>query len=340
MALWLEKTADFAQRGLLWLMLLFSGCAICWSKDAWDPFLASEPGLSGLFAVTMFFIGCLMPREEVDQLFRQWPSVLIGTAIQYVSMPLLAFLMGRAFGLEGAYLIGVTLVGCVPGAMASNVITMAAKGNVSYSVSLTTSATVLSPFVVPFVLNWTLGAENKIDALAVMIKLLWQVVGPVILGHLVCRFWPRFATQLRSASRLIANGTIIWIIAVVVALNRGRLLDIDGSVDTTLMLLALLALNLCGYLAGYFGGTVMRIAPDMRRALSLEVGMQNAGLGTLLALDLFHDQPDAAIPTAVYTFGCMVTGIALAKWWGRARNKVTDESGAADSGEQCGDQAK
>jgi BASS family bile acid:Na+ symporter len=69
----------------------------------------------------------------------------------------------------------------------------------------------------------------------------------------------------------------------------------------------------------------MKIAPDMRRALSLEVGMQNAGLGTILVLDLFPDQPDAAIPPALYTFGCMFTGIALARWWGRQVVEVSDE---------------
>lgn len=115
-----------------------------------DPFVATKGWLSGMIAVTMLAIGSLLPAEEIEQVVRRWPLVLAGTAAQYVSMPLLAYGVGRLFGLEGPWMIGIVMVGCVPGAMASNVLTLIARGNVSYSVSLTTSATVLSPLVVPW----------------------------------------------------------------------------------------------------------------------------------------------------------------------------------------------
>jgi bile acid:Na+ symporter, BASS family len=308
----LEKTSDVVQNQLLWFLLAFSALAVFWPGDRVDPFLFTKPALSIMLAVTMFCIGCLLPREEVDQLFRRWPTVLGGTAIQYASMPLLAYLIGRGFGLEGAYLTGITFVGCVPGAMASNVITLAAKGNVSYSVSLTTSATILSPFVVPFVLSLTLDVDSreKFAPVAVMTKLLWTVVGPVIGGHLLCRSFDAVSRVMKPVGALAANSTIIWIIAVVVAMNRDGLRSVDGSGAAVLMIGALITLNVSGYVSGYFGGKAMQIGPDMRRALSLEVGMQNAGLGTILVLDMFPDQPGAAIPTALYTFGCMFSGIA------------------------------
>ena len=101
---------------------------------------------------------------------------------------------------------------------------------------------------------------------------------------------------------------------------RGRLLGVFGGEisDAGPMLLTLLALNVLGYAAGYAGGGAMRLDGAMRRALTLEVGMQNAGLGTVLVLDLFKDDAAAAIPTALYTFGCMLTGTILAQWWSRA----------------------
>ena len=102
----------------------------------------------------------------------------------------------------------------------------------------------------------------------------------------------------------------MWIIAVVVALSRDHLAAV-----TPLILVVLLVLNLLGYLAGFSGGTLLRLEPGMRRALMLEVGMQNAGVGAKLAVDLFQDMPTVAIPPAAYAFGCMLTGTILAVWW-------------------------
>ena len=87
------------------------------------------------------------------------------------------------------------------------------------------------------------------------------------------------------------------------------------------MLVALLILNLLGYAAGFFGGRLMQLPSGMRRALTLEVGMQNAGLGTVMVSELFSNQPDALIPTAAYTFVCMLTGTILAQLWSRGGSK-------------------
>ena len=120
-------------------------------RPGFDPFVETKisGGLTVLIVATMFCVGALLPADEVRQLARKWWSVLGGTCVQYISMPLLAWGLARAFQLSPDLTLGVVLVGCVPGAMASNVLTLAAKGNVSYSVSLTTVATLVSPLVVP-----------------------------------------------------------------------------------------------------------------------------------------------------------------------------------------------
>jgi BASS family bile acid:Na+ symporter len=305
---------------LVWLILL-SVAAYCWTD--WtgrlsaaeiaripDPFVWSQPALNYVFAVTMLAIGSLLPRDEVRQVIRRWPTVLGGTAIQYTSMPLLAYGLGRLFGLEGPWMIGIVMVGCVPGAMASNVLTLVARGNVSYSVSLTTSATILSPLVVPWVLWLALGQMVDFPAGQVAWQLCWMVVLPVVAGHLLSRsfgFWNHWA---RRVAAIVANLTILWIIAVVVAVNREELPQLD-----TVLLFALLAVNMGGYTVGFFGGFFLRLTNPMRRALTLEIGMQNAGLGTTLALGLFKDRQAAAIAPALYTFGCMLTGTILARLW-------------------------
>lgn len=335
----MERAGRFIQKSLLVWLVLFSAEALFWDRlEIADPFLwvanfqlpesvdsvlffgTSRPLLGLMIQFTMFCIGCLISVEEVNEVFRRWPLVLGGTAIQYTTMPLLAWGLGHLFGLEREYLIGVIVVGCVPGAMASNVLTLAARGNVSYSVSLTTSATILSPIIVPLAFQLTLSRFVEIDPLAEAAKLVTQVVGPVLTGHLLCRYSTTAADFMRKVASLAANGTIVALIGIVVALNRSRLLGVFGGEAEAAgaLLITLLLINLLGYAAGFFGGRALGLKQGMRRALTLEVGMQNAGLGTVLVLELFQDEPAAAIPTAVYTFGCMMTGTVLAQIWGRS----------------------
>ena len=331
------------ERLILPLLCLLSWAAYWW--DQWftfDPFVASKGWLLQLFAGAMFFIGMLLPRDELMQVFRNWRAVIAGTAIQYTAMPLTAWGLATAFGLAGPDYVGVILAGCVPGAMASNVLTLMGRGNVSYSVSLTTSATLLSPLVVPAALWLTLGQTVEIPFWGTMKTLIWTVVLPVVAGFLAGRWLTRYRAILSMVGSLIANLTILWIIAVVVALNRGSItvaLNPDSANQATRLLpVVLLLLNVIGYAAGYVGGLVLRLNGPMRRALTLEIGMQNAGLGSTLAISLFAASGGQAVALApaLYTFGCMLTGTMLAAGWGvfddmRARRAAVEVDPASGS---------
>lgn len=310
---------------LLWLVLS-SAIAHQWPWPDADPFVANATLLSVLVAVTMFAIGLMLPKEEVELVARRWPTVLGGTALQYSSMPLLAYTMAKLCGIEGNHFVGLMLVGCVPGAMASNVLTLNARGNTSYSVGLTTSATLLSPLAVPLTLSLALSDANvELSFWKTSQKLLITVVGPVVLGYGLSRANSRCESAGKRWGPKVANVSILWIIAAIVGSTRDIL-----SFGPTLwiVLLALLTTNIAGYAAGYVGGLGLRLNEPMRRALTLEVGMQNAGLGTMLAVNLFDNQEIALAP-AMYTFGCMLTGTILARQWaGRAGDQETnDESG-------------
>jgi BASS family bile acid:Na+ symporter len=305
---------------LLWLTLL-CGIALTWPDwgPGFDPFAVTKPYLGWMISTTMFAIGCLLPRDEIAQVLRRWPTVLGGTAVQYITMPLIAWGIGSLAGLPKDWMLGVILVGCVPGAMASNVLTLAARGNVSYSVSLTTSATLLSPVVVPFVLYLTL-KQTDVDALGIARQafqvLLFQVLLPVVAGHLLARSVPAIERWTIRWASVIANLVILWIIAVVVNANHQNLTQ-ALNVDHLKLVWVLLGINLVGYAAGLAGGRSMNLPEGHRRALVLEVGMQNAGLGTTLATQLFPNSASVALPAALYTFGCMLTGTMLAHFWSR-----------------------
>jgi BASS family bile acid:Na+ symporter len=309
----------------LWLLLL-CGLALWWPEvtTSFDPFL----GFAGLhsqilgivFALAMFAIGTLLPKEEITLIARKWPRVFLGTLAQYSVMPLLGWALAAALDVSPGIKIGFILAGSVPGAMASNILTLQARGNVSYSVSLTTASTLLSPLVVPIVLSLSLSSvisvedmdlKKYFDPVSTGWNLAWTVAIPVVCGHLASRFSEAVQVSAKQFSEPAANLIILWIIAVIVAKTRNNF-EFSGIVIG-----GLLTLNLVGYSAGYGIGRLAGLDEPMRRALVLEVGMQNAGLGSLLAVNLFPDHPDAAIPTVLYMFGCMLSGAILAQIWHR-----------------------
>jgi bile acid:Na+ symporter, BASS family len=297
---------------IVWLSLL-SGLAYIWPQ--WfagfvDPFVASKPVLPYLIAVTMFSVGCLMRRDEFRQVVRDWPSVVAGTILQYTATPLMAWGFGHLFGLEGGHLFGVIIVGCVPGAMASNVLTMIAHGNVSYSVSLTTVSTMVSPVVVPVCMYLCLRNTIPVDLWGTARELILIVVGPVVAGRVLCRAIRPLETLMETVAPILAPLTILWIIAVVVGVNRDSLgKGVAGVIG------ALAGINLLGYVIGYWGGAALRFPEGVRRALTIELGMQNAGLGVGLAQQLFPTIPEATIPPALFTVGSMLTATLLVQAW-------------------------
>ena len=303
---------------------------------SFDPFVASKPLLPAIISVAMFCLGCLMPSDELKRVGQRWPTVLCGVGIQYLTMPALAWILATLFQIPEPLRTGVVLVGCVPGAMGSNVLTALANGNVSYSVSLTTLATLLSPLIVPWTLRLTVGtdvAPSAFDGLTG--KLLLTVVVPVLAGHGLCRCSERVSRSARPIAGVVANLAILWIVAVVVGVNRERLASVTAEI-----LVPLIILNTAGYCAGWFGGKLIGISTGMRTALMLEVGMQNAGLGATLALGLFPNEPTTAVAPAVYTFGCMVTGTGLALAMRSRLEKrpaATASSQAVDEGEPLTD---
>ncbi len=303
----------FLSRYLLLFLIGLSLLAFFWDiffRAIPDPFLVSREYLEYLFCLTMLAVGSLLPRDEITQIRRQWGMVFVGTALQYSAMPLLAYWIGRAFGFEGKMMVGVMIVGVVPGAMASNVLTLIARGHVSYSVSLTTTATLLSPLVVPALLYLGLRHWVPVPLGETAWTLTWTVVIPVIVGYCLSQSWPLWRRLAQHIAPIVAHLSILWIIAVVVAANRHRLETMDG-----LLPLALVTINLGGYATGFLGALLLKLPNKMQRALTLEIGMQNAGLGAILASRLFGVESEAAMAPTIYAFACMFTGTVLARIW-------------------------
>lgn len=290
-----------------------------------DPFRLNGEAIWWLVSATMFCLGLVISSDELKELRKRPASVLLGAAVQTTWMPFLAWVVATCLALEGDIAQGVILVGCVPGAMASNVLTMKAGGNVSYSISLTTVATLLSPVTVPLAL-WIIGGistqEQAVNPLETSLKLVQGVVLPVLAGAVIRHYWKAVRPVAVAVAPTVASVALLWIIMSVVAANRTRIAQVEST-----MLLALLMVNLLGYLGGFAVGVVADLPSSMTRALTLEVGMQNAGLGTALAGTLFGADSLAQIPTAVYTFGCMLTGTLLAGFLHAISRRQSVENG-------------
>ena len=313
-------------RNILFWLVVTSGVAFAWPVDTvgFDPFQATTTLLWTLIVVTMLALGTLVRRPELVPLRERPWWVLLGVLAQVLIMPAAAWAVTRIVPMSAELAAGVILVGCVPGAMASNVLTSTAGGSVAFSVTLTTVATLLSPVTVPTVLGIVAGDGSVVSMgspLETSIRLLLLVVLPTVIGFLlsdrremICRWSDRYASP-------VASVTLLAIIALVVAVNRQRLADV-----TFLVVAALLMVNAIGYAAGDGLGRLAGMSPRYRRALTLEVGMQNAGLGTTLAASMYGIDSAATIPTAAYTFGCMLTGTILSMVWRSAGSAMLKRS--------------
>lgn len=264
--------------------------------------------INPLLGVIMFGMGLTLQAEDFKVVFSRPKDVLMGCLAQFTVMPLLAFALTKIFRLEPALAIGVILVGCCPGGTASNVITYLAKGDLALSVGMTAVSTLLAPVLTPL-LVWLLAGETvDVDVVGMLLSILWVVILPIALGLLVKRFWPRTTEQASAYLPALSTLAICLIVLIVIAANAHKLLD-GGLV----ILLVVVLHNVCGLGAGYLIGTLLRLTPAKRRAISVEVGMQNSGLASSLATLHFAAYPLATIPGALFSVWHNISGALVAK---------------------------
>jgi bile acid:Na+ symporter, BASS family len=288
---------------MLLLLLMISGTVL--AVAAPQSVLWMTGGLKPAFAVTMFFVGTLVKEAEIVA-FKQTPiRPVVGLLGQYTIMPLLGLLIASLFD-DPMIRAGIILVGCMPGAMASNVMTVLLKGDLVLSVIMTTLATLACPVVIALWLPLLTGRTVDLPIGAMVWDAAWMVALPVLLGAVLRnRFGARLPAFWDRGATIIAALAILMIVLVVAAANRERLLDMGPSLAA-----AMVGFNLAAYLVAFGVGKLLRWPKKQRRTFVIEVGMQNAGLGSVLALS--HLGPAGAAPSAFYTGLCVVTaGAAL-----------------------------
>lgn len=274
--------------------------------------------INPMLGVVMLGMGLTLNPSDFKTVFSRPKDVIAGCAAQFVVMPLLALLLTKAFSLPVEIALGVVLVGCCPGGTASNVITYLSKGDLSLSVAMTTVSTLLAPFLTPF-LTWALIGETvDVDVVSMFLSIFFVVILPVALGLTIQRFLPRFtkvvSTYLPSFSVLV----IALIVMIVVSLNSAKLLSCGA-----LVVLVVVLHNIMGLALGYAVAKLLRMSGAKARAVSIEVGMQNSGLASSLALTSFAQYPLAAVPGAVFSVWHNISGAIFA----RVYSSISDKDG-------------
>ena len=260
-----------------------------------------------LLMIVMFGMGLTLKLEDFKVLFTRPKDIVIGAIAQFTIMPLLAFLLSLAFRLPPELAIGVILVGTCPGGISSNVITYLAKGDVPLSVGMTSVSTILAPLATPLLTLLYAGEKIDVNAMSMFISILQVVIAPIVLGFVINKFFHKFVDHFKDVLPLISVVAVVAIVAAVVSANSQRLMQVGH-----LVVIVIIIHNTLGYMLGYFLGKVCKFNNAKCKTISIEVGMQNAGLASSLASTHFAYMALAAVPGAIGSVWHCISGSIVA----------------------------
>lgn len=307
----MRRVAELAGRWFAVLVVL-GGAAGLVAPEQLTPIASQIPLFLGII---MFGMGLTLRGADFVLVARRPWAVLVGVVAQFAIMPLVAWGVGTVLGLDDAAMLGMILVGAAPGGTASNVIVYLAKGDTALSVTLTAVSTLLAPLLTPALVLWLAGSSLDVTYGSLVTSIVQIVLVPVLAGLLVRTFAGRIVERyLLPYLPLVSVTAIVVVVAGIVAANA------DAVLSTGLVLaLAVVVHNGIGLLLGYGAARAAGLDETARRAVSIEVGMQNSGLAASLATT--HFSPAAALPAALFSVWHNVSGSALASYW--ARRPVT-----------------
>lgn len=270
-----------------------------------------------LMQLIMFGMGTTLGLGDFAGVLKMPRSVLIGLVCQFTIMPFVGFGLAHLFSFPDEIAAGVVLIGCAPSGLASNVMAFIAKANLPLSITITACATLMAPILTPALMKLLGGAFIEVNAVAMVLDILKMVILPIIAGLVVNAILRRHTAWLHRFMPKVSMFGIIVIISVITALGREHLLKVGGA-----LLLCVALHNILGYTLGYWAARWLRMTEADCRTVAIEVGLQNGGLASGLALQMGKV---ATVGLAPALFGPLmnITGSLLANHWGRRPPGVT-----------------
>jgi len=311
-----NKICNFITKLLvLWVILM-----CCFGYMVPKALVVLRPYLDYFFMFAMLGIGFVMAPSDFKPLLKNPFVVLLGTCTQFGVMSFLGWFFAKTLRLPPNLAIGLILAGSAPGAMASNVISYLAGADVAYSIAITSTTTFFAPFLTPALVLLYGHTYIKMEFWPMFFSIIQMVIIPLLIGFTANHFFKKKVEKIKSVFPAISTVFIAFICGLVVALNRDYLQQVQSSF---IVFIAVALHNFFGLVFGYLAGILYRFREKMRRTLTLEVGMHNAGLGAVLALKYLG--PQSALPNALFAVWCIITGSILANIW--AKKPVEENDG-------------
>ncbi len=262
-----------------------------------------------LLQIIMFGMGTAMSFKDFAGVIKMPKAVGIGLVCQFTIMPIVGFSLATIFGFPPEIAAGIVLVGSSPSGLASNVMSYLAQANLALSVTLTACATLLAPLMTPFLMKMLAGQFVPIDFWGMVLSITKIVIIPIIAGLIFNHFFHGKAKWLDRAMPLVSMAGIAFIITIITAAGRDSLLTVGLA-----LVLAAIIHNLLGYLLGYWACKFFKMPEQDCRTIALEVGMQNGGLASCIALEMGKVATVGLAP-AIFGPWMNISGSSLATWW-------------------------
>ncbi|GLT97043.1 hypothetical protein SLE2022_146290 [Rubroshorea leprosula] len=308
------------------------GILACLKPSAFAWFVKRGPTSYSLsLGLIMLAMGVTLELRDLIGLFKHRPlSILFGFIAQYAIMPALGLIISKILGLPPSLSVGLILLGCCPGGTASNVVTLIARGDVPLSIVMTVCTTLGAVFLTPVLTKILAGTYVPVDAVKLSISTLQVVVVPVLLGSCIQNIFPAAVKIVIPFAPLLAVLTSSLLACSVFSENVVRLRSSIVSAPSTsdpsfslqsifsgelgLVILSVLLLHFFGFFVGYFSAAISGFKEPQRRAISIEIGMQNSSLGVVLATSHFAS-PLVALPPAMSAVLMNIMGSSLGFIW-------------------------
>jgi BASS family bile acid:Na+ symporter len=259
--------------------------------------------------IIMFGMGTAMSIRDFTQVLLMPKGVLVGICFHYSVMPLVGFTIAKTFGFPPEVAAGVILIGCVPSGLASNVMNYIAGSNLALSVTITAFATIVAPIMTPVWMKFLAGQFVYVNFLAMMWGVFKITIIPVTAGLLFNKYMHGKMNWLDRSLPLLSMGGIVFIIVVITSAGRDQLLKVG-----LLLLGAEMIHNFMGYLGGYWGSRLAGLDEKSARTVAIEVGLQNGGMASALAINVLKSS-SAALAPAIFGPWMNISGSVLANWW-------------------------
>jgi BASS family bile acid:Na+ symporter len=261
-------------------------------------------------AIIMLGMGITLSLEDFKKVARTPRPVALGVIAQFCFMPFMGWSIAYALNLPPEFSAGLILVSCCPGGTASNVVVYIARANIALSVLMTMCSTFAAIALTPVLTQWLAGKYVPVDAWALFRSTVQIVLLPIVFGMLLNRYAQKTVERVKPAAPLVAVITIVLIVASILGARAEQIRESGG-----ILLLAVTLMHMGAFTLGYGITRVFGFEELIRRTVAIEVGMQNSGLGSALAVK--HFTPSAATPCAVSAIMHCILGSFLAALWRR-----------------------